>query len=1041
MVLSDTSIRRPVLATVLSAGLLIFGLFAFDRLTVREYPDIDRPVISIGTTYRGASAPIIETQVTQVIEDAIAGITGIDAITSTSREGSSSVNIEFEPARDIEGAANDVRDRIARAVGRLPDEAERPRVAKSDSDARPMIWMAVTSENMGGLALTDYAERFLVDRFSAVPGVARVMVGGGRRTAMRIWLDPAALAARRLTVQDVEAALRRQNVELPSGRVESVSREVAVRTELALATAEEFRALIVKEDAGRLIRLGEVAEVAVGAEDERSEFRVNGRTAVGIGVVKQSTANTLDVADGVATEVAALRDSLPPGATLDISFDRSVFIRQSIEEVFVALAISLALVVGVIFVFLRSAAATAIPAVAIPVSVIASFTVMAALGFSINVLTLLALVLAIGLVVDDAIVVLENIHRRMEAGEPPLLAAMRGARQIAFAVIATTVVLVAVFVPISFMEGSTGRLFREFGIAVAAAVIFSSLVALTLTPMMCSKLLRPPTQAGVLWRLTEVGFAALHRGYAWALERTLGAPIVVVVLGLAVSGAAYLLFESLPREFAPAEDRGVAFIPISAPEGASLEYTKRYVIEIEEALRPLVERGDAARIFTILAPSFGRPGAVNSAFSIVRLRDWAEREVSQRDIVAEIAPKLAAVPGVRAFALSPASLGQHFSSAPVEMVLGGPSYEVLAEWRDRILAKARLNPGLISVRSDYEETRPEIKVEIDRDRAGDLGVSVEDIGRTLETLLGSRFVTTFVRGGKEYNVVLQARPEDRTSRRDLANIYVRSEASGALVPLSNLVRFTEGAGARELKRVDRLRAITISAGLAPGATLGDAVAALDGLADTELPAAARVTYAGEAREYQRSNVAIFLTFGLALVVVFLALAAQFESFVHPFIIMLTVPLALTGALGAMALTGLSLNVYSQIAIIMLIGLQAKNAILIAEFANQLRDKGRGVRAAVLEAAVIRLRPILMTTIATAFGALPLALAEGAGAEARGTLGIVIIGGIGFATLLSLFVVPVLYDLLARFARPTGYIARRLSALEAAESGAGKAPAE
>ena len=1039
--LSDTSIHRPVLATVLSAVLLIFGLFAFDRLTVREYPDIDRPVISIGTTYRGASAPIIETQVTQVVEDAVAGISGIETISSTSREESSSVNIEFEAARDIEAAANDVRDRVARAVGRLPDEAERPRVAKSDSDARPMIWIAVSSENMDGLALTDYSERFLVDRLSAVPGVARAMVGGGRRAAMRVWVDPEALAARRLTVQDVEAALRRQNIELPSGRIESVSREVAVRTETALQSAEEFRALIVKEVSGHLVRLGEVAEVVVGAENERSEFRVNGRTAVGIGVVKQSTANTLDVADGVAAEVVALRGSVPPGFTIDVSYDRSVFIRQSIEEVFVALGIALALVVGVIFVFLRSVPATLVPAVAIPISIVASFTVLAALGFSINVLTLLALVLAIGLVVDDAIVVLENIHRRMEAGEPPLLAATRGARQIAFAVIATTVVLVAVFVPISFMEGSTGRLFREFGISVAAAVVFSSLVALTLTPMMCSKLLRPPDRAGFLWRVTEVGFAAMHRGYAWALGRTLGAPIVVVAVALAVSVAAYALFESLPREFAPPEDRGVAFIPISAPEGASLEYTKRYVIEIEEALRPLVVRGDAARVFTILAPGFGRPGAVNAAFSIVRLRDWAERDVSQSEIVAEIAPKLMAVPGVRAFAITPPGLGQRFSSAPVEMVLGGPSYEVLAEWRDRILARAREAPGLTSVRSDYEETRPEIKVEIDRDRAGDLGVSVEDIGRTLETLLGSRFVTTFIRGGKEYNVVLQARADARASRRDLADIYVRSEASGALVPLANLVRFTEGAGARALERVDRLRAITISAGLAPGTTLGEALDYLDGLADAELPAAARVTYAGEAREYRRSSAAIFLTFGLALVVVFLALAAQFESFIHPFIIMLTVPLAITGGLGAMALTGLTLNVYSQIAIIMLIGLQAKNAILIVEFANQLRDKGRAVRTAVLEASVTRLRPILMTTIATAFGALPLALASGAGAEARSTLGTVIIGGIGFATLLSLFVIPVLYDLLARFARPTGTIAKRLSALEAAEEGAGSVAAE
>ena len=1042
MMLSDISIRRPVLATVMSAVLLIFGLFAFNQLTVREYPDIDKPVVSVNTIYRGASSQIIETQVTQIIEEAVSGIEGIDTINSTSREESSSVAIEFKVNRDIDSAANDVRDRVARAVGRLPEEAESPRVAKTDSDARAIIWVVMTSDRMSPLELTDYAERFLVDSLSTVPGVARVRIGAGRRYAMRIWLDAAAMAARELTAQDVEEALRQQNVEIPSGRIESVQREVSVRTDSALKTPAEFRNIVVKQGDGYLVRLGEVARVELGPEDMRSELRVNGNNGVGLGIVKQSKANTLDVANGIAEGVERLRGGLPEGMTLDVSYDQSIFIRQSIKEVFIAIGIALSLVVAVIFVFLRSLRATLIPALAIPVSVIASFMVLATLGYSINVLTLLAFVLAIGLVVDDAIVVLENIHRRLESGEPPLLAAARGARQIAFAVIATTVVLVAVFVPISFMEGNTGRLFREFGVAVAAAVIFSSFVALSLTPMMCSKLLRPAREEALLYRLTEPGFALMHRVYRALVVRCLNMPIVVLATGVAVSGLANELFRELPREFAPVEDRGVIFIPISGPEGASLEYTRRYVLDIEDTLQPLRDRGDAVRIFTILAPSFGRPGQVNSAFSLVRLKDWSEREVSQQEIVAEIFPKLARVPGVRAFAINPASLGQRFFSAPIQMVIGGPTYEVLVEWSARIADRVRAeNPRLLNVDIDYKQTRPELKVEIDRDRAGDLGVSVEEIGRTLEALLGARFVTTFVRGGKEYNVVVQARAEDRTNPGDLNGLYVRSRTTGRLIALSNLVVFEEVAAARELKRVDRLRAITVSASLAPGYPIGEAVAYLDQVAVDVLPQAARVTYKGESREFKRSTTSLYITFGLAVLVVFLVLAAQFESFIHPLIIMLAVPLAVTGAFGAMLLNGLSLNVYTQIGIIMLIGLIAKNSILIVEFANQLRDRGHDIRSAVIEAAVTRLRPILMTTIATALGAMPLALASGAGAEARQSLGIVVIGGVSFATLLSLFIVPVLYFLLARFTKPTGYIARRLGALEAEHGEMVAAPAE
>ena len=1029
MVLSDVSIKRPVLAMVMSAVLVIFGAFAFADLPVREYPDTDPPIVSVTTVYRGASAQIIETQVTQVIEEAVAGIEGIKRISSTSREESSSVTVEFRLSRNIESASNDVRDRVARSVRNLPSEADPPRIAKVEADARPVIWLTLSSDRANGLELSDYANRFLVDAFSTVTGAASVRVYGERRYSMRIWLAKQALAARGLTVQDVEDAIRRQNVELPSGRIESSQREFTVRTASALRTPEEFRNVVIKKDGDYFIRLGEVARVELAAANTRSEFRTDGRLTVGIGVVKQSKANTLEVARGVREVVGKLKGALPEGMALDVGYDQSVFIDQSIEEVFIALSIALALVVGVIFLFLRSLRATLIPAMAIPVSVIGAFTVLAALGYSINVLTLLAFVLVIGLVVDDAIVVVENIHRHIEKGMPPLLASLHGARQIGFAVVATTLTLVAVFVPISFMEGNVGRLFREFGVSVAVAVLFSAFVALSLTPMMCSKLLREVKNEGVLYTLTQPAFNGLNWLYRTALERALGMPIVVVALTLALSGIAYNLFLALPQELAPSEDRGVVFIPVSTPEGSSLEYTRGQVSLVEDLLRPTVERGDARGVLSILAPGFGRPGSVNSGFLILRLKDWKEREIHQHAVTREIFPKLLALPGVRAYAINPASLGQRHFSSPVQLILGGPSYPTLDAWAERLMARARENPRLVNLNTDYNATRPELRVAIDRNRAADLGVSIEGIGRTLETMLGSRRVTTFDDRGERYDVIVQARPQDRETPGDISDLYVRSATSGTLIPLSNLVSFREAAGARELKREDRLRAVTLSASLAPGYTLAEALTYLERVAAEELPSEARLTFGGLSREFRESSARLYLTFGLALLIVFLVLAAQFESFIHPLVIMLSVPLAITGALAAMLLTGLTNNVYTQIGMIMLIGLVAKNGILIVEFANQLRDAGQDTLSAVTDAAVIRLRPILMTTIATAFGALPLALSTGAGAESRNALGIVIISGVSFATLLSLFVVPVLYLLLARFTRPTGYIARRLDALE------------
>jgi multidrug efflux pump len=774
-----------------------------------------------------------------------------------------------------------------------------------------------------------------------------------------------------------------------------------------------------------------VATAYLGAENDRTGMFSNGRPTIGLGIIRQSTANALEISEGVRAALARVSETLPPGTELIVRFDQSTFIKQSIYEVFHALAIAVALVIGVIFLFLRSWRATLIPSVAIPVSIVASFTVLAAMGFSINVLTLLALVLAIGLVVDDAIVVLENVHRRIEEGEAPLLASLRGARQIGFAVIATTLVLMAVFVPISFLQGNTGRLFREFGIAVAASVFFSGFVALTLTPMMCSVLLTDHDDDGWLYRVTEPVFVGMTKGYRWLLERALAMPLVIVALGVAASFAAVLLFKALPREFAPLEDRGWFLVSLVGPEGSSFDYTTRNALLVEDKVRPLIDQGIAAGILTIVAPGFGRPGQVNQAFTIVNLKDWSERSVKQQQVVKEAFPKILEVPGVRAFAVNPPSLGQSAAQAPVQIIIGGPSFKMIEEWTDRLIARAsRENPKLLNVTRDYQPTRPEIRIRVDRDRAADLGVPLDVLGRTIETLFGSRNVTTFDRDGKQYNVIVQAKSRDRASPESLQNVYVRSATSGRQIPLSNLITVSEGANARELNRTDRIRSMTISASLGPDYTLGDALAYMDRLAAEELPPEARLAYGGQSREFKESSAALYFTFAMALIIVFLTLAGQFESWIHPGIIMMSVPLAVTGALAALWLTGATLNVYSQIGIIMLIGLIAKNAILIVEFANQLRDDGLGVLDAVRESSVIRLRPILMTTIATIFGAVPLAFAHGAGAESRQALGIVIVGGMSFATLLSLFVVPVLYLLLAGFTKPAGFIEQRLKQLDA-----------
>ncbi|MBP9591831.1 MAG: efflux RND transporter permease subunit, partial [Steroidobacteraceae bacterium] len=950
MKLSDVSVERPVFATVVSLLLVILGLLAYTRLPVRELPEVESPVVSIETTYRGAAADVVETKITQVIEDRVAGLEGVTKITSQSIDGRSNINLEFAPERSVDEAANDVRDRVARVVSALPPEADPPEIAKVDFNAEPVIWVNLSSSTLDVLELTDYAERTIAERLGVLPGVARVRFGGARRPAMRVWIDREALAARQLTVADVEEALRRENVQLPAGRLESSQRELTLRTETGLATEQDFRELVIGRGAdGYLVRLREVADVRLGAENERSLSRSNGVPGISIGVEQISKANTLEVAAAVRAELERLRPQLPPGTVLEVNMDRSAFIRESIREVLIALAIALVLVLSVIYLFLGDLRATLIPAVTIPVSIVASFMVMAWFGFSINVLTLLGLVLAIGLVVDDSIVVLENIYRRMEGGEPPLVAAVDGTREIGFAVIATTAVLVAVFVPISFLQGNVGRLFREFGITVAAAVLFSSLVALTLTPMMCSKLLAGSAQRSWLSGAVDVFFRRLSARYDSLLRRLMLRPWLVVGTTIAAMAVAALLFRTLSSELAPAEDRGMMMFGLTGPEGASLEYMDRHARVAEAILMREIAAGDVVRVNARIPGGFGGASEMNQARGFVVLAPWSGRERTADQIAQAVRLELNRIPGVRSSVTAPGGWVRGGGS-PVQVVLGGTDYAELVQWRDVLMQRMQDNPGLTNVLSNYEERKPEVKVQVDRDRAADLGISLQTVGRTLETVLGSRIVTTFVDRDREYNVILQGRAEDRATPSDLDNLYVRSDRTGQLIPLANLVKLTELAGPTRLNRFDRLRAITVSASLAPGYPLGDALDFVERVVAQELPDAARLNFDGESREFRSSGGQLYFMFVLALLVVFLVLAAQFESFLHPFVIMTTVPLAVIGALVGLWLYGMSINVFSQIAAIMLVGLAAKNGILIVEFANQLRDRGVEYREAVIEAA-------------------------------------------------------------------------------------------
>ena len=1032
MKLSDVSIQRPVFAVVMSLLLVVLGFMSFTRLTLRELPAIDPPIVSVSVDYTGASAAVIESRITQVLEDALAGIEGIDTINARSSNGRSQVSIEFTSNRDIEAAANDVRDAVSRVADRMPEEARPPEIAKVESDADPIIWLNMSSTSMDTLELSDYADRYIVDRFSSLDGVAQVRIGGRQRYAMRIWLDRDQLAARGLTVGDVETALRNENVELPAGRIESTDRDFTLRVERNYVKPEDFAGIPLGKGAdGYVVRMGDVAKIELASSERRAYYRSNGEPNIGLGIVKTSTANALDVAREARAEAERISSTLPEGTRIFVAFDNTTFIEAAVDRVYATLVEAMLLVLAVIWLFLGSFRAALIPAVTVPVCLIAAFIALYAFGFSINLLTLLALVLCIGLVVDDAIVVVENVQRRIDLGEPPLVASKRGTTQVAFAVIATTAVLVAVFLPVGFLEGNTGRLFRELAVALAAAVALSAFVSLTLTPMMASKLLKPHTgQApkglhGVINRNLDRLSAAYGRFLEAHVTRT-WIYIVVMILSLLASA---LLLKVLPSELAPAEDRGSFQIMIDGPEGAGFDYTVGQVQQVEKIVSGFVgEDEPIVRANPRVPGGWGSSEEMHTGRISVFLQPWRQRDVSTPDVAADLQTHLNDLRGVRVRTQVGGGLVRS-QGQPFQIVLGGPEYAEIAQWRDRLLLRMADNPGLVGADSDYKETRPQMRVNIDRQRAADLGVSVTAIGSALETMMGSRRVTTFVDNGEEYDVLVQAGREGRASPSDLAAIRVRA-SGGELVPLSNLVTLSEVAEAGSLNRFNRLRSITINAGLAPGYPLGEAIAWAQQVASEELPQHAQISWKGESREYQNAGSAVLLTFAMALLVVFLVLAAQFESFIHPLVIMLTVPLGVLGALLGLYVSGGTINLFSQIGIVMLVGLAAKNGILIVEFANQLRDEGRNVHQAIVESAMVRLRPILMTSIATVVGAIPLVVAGGPGSASRGTIGVVVIFGVTVSTFLSLFVVPAFYSLLAPYTRSPEAVARELARQEA-----------
>ncbi len=1004
MLLPEICVKRPVLATVLSLIILLVGLISYTRLSVREYPRIDEPVVSVQTTYRGASAEVVESQLTKPLEDSLAGIEGVEIMTSQSRSEISQINVRFTLKRDPDSAAADVRDKVARARGKLPATIDEPIIAKVEADSNPVIYIAVEAGTLTTLEASDYVKRYVQPRLSVLPGAADVRIFGERRVSMRINIDRTRLAAYKLTVQDVEDAIRRQNAEIPAGRIESTAREFTVVAETDVQTAEQFANIIVANVGGYPVRIRDLGTTAIGAAEERTVSRFNGKPSLNVGVIKQAVANPLELSKAVRVEVDKMNAGLPPGMKLIVAYDTSVFIEKSIGSVFETIIEAIVLVVLVIFFFLRNLRATLIPIVTIPVSLVGAFGLMYAFGFTINTLTLLAMVLAIGLVVDDAIVMLENIFRHVEEGIPRKQAAIQGAREIGFAIVAMTLTLTSVFAPLAFATGRTGRLFIEFALTLAGAVLVSGFVALTLTPMMCSLLLRHEKKHSWLFNTIEGWIGALTQGYRRALTAVLHARWLIVVVWFVVAGLGAMFFLLLKSELAPLEDRGVILGIVSTPQGSTPQYTADQLKAIEAFYATIPE----AAAFTAIA---GFPTVVDG-IAVLRLKSWEERTKRQQQITDELRPKMQGIPGALAFAVNPPSLGQPFRSTPIEYVLMSQvPYPELQRVVDRFLDEARKYPGVQNLNIDLRLNTPEVRVAINRDKLSDVGIAVDTVGRTLETMLGGRQVTRFKKDGEQYDVIVQVAPLDRSTPADISDTYVRAK-DGSMVQLSNLVNVREGVAPQSLNHFNRLRAVKVTGTLAPGYAIGEALKAMDDAAKRALPPTAQTDLDGQSREFRKSGGEIYFTFVLALAFIYLVLSAQFESFGNPFVIMLSVPLSMTGALFVLWLAGGTLNIYSQVGLVTLVGLITKHGILIVEFSNQLRAKGETVVDAVIDAATLRLRPILMTTGAMVLGSVPLALATGAGAESRTQIGWVIVGGMTFGTLLTLFVVPTAYTFLA-----------------------------
>ncbi len=1013
MFLTDLSIKRPVVASVMSLTLVIFGIFTFQNIPTDELPDVQPPIVTIQTDYPGASAEIVDTQITQKIEDFVGGTPGLDTIDSFSEDESSRITLTFETGLDLDDVTNDVRSSVSRIMDNLPEGSNPPEIFKQSAGMRTTMWLSFSSSSMTDLELTDYADRYLTDAFSIVKGVGRVRLGGEREISLRVWLDPLALAARNLTTQDVEKILKQENIEFPAGRIESKDVDLTIQLNKPYKDVQNFKKLPLKRaNDGSIIYLEDVSKIEIGAESTRTLFKGNGKQVVGIGIYQQSDANTIDVADGVKKKIKEIKKSLPPNTTLEVSFDRSNYIKSAIYEVYKTLFIALILVTVIIYLFLGNTRALIIPIVALPVSLISTFLAIYIFDFSINLFTLMALVLAIGIVVDDAIVMLENIMRRIDMGETPLVAAYKGAKQVSFAIVATTVVLVAVFIPLIFIKGISGVLFTQTAITLSCAVIISSFVALTLSPMLGSKFLKKKMNKSFIVVKFENFLKKLTSVYEVSLKNWMLKKKIIIFFLLIITALTVFLFNFTPKKLIAEEDRGAFFVIIKAPQGSGFNFTKSKAEEIEQLLLPNVGKGEYRKLI-MRVPGFGKSAKqVNSGFIIVLLEHWSKRDRHGIKIMRESFSKIAKVPGVLAFPVMPQGIRTGGIESPVQFVILGNTYEKLIEWKEIIKTEARKNPGLASIQDDFDLNKPQLNVNINQKKAADLGISVEDIGRTLETIFGSKKVTQFTQDGKEYSIILQGDLKDRQEPESISKVFVRSKNNGKLISISNLVEYGEEGKSAFLARYNRQKAVTISARLVGDYSLDEALKFLVNVVEENTPNA-RIAYKGESEEYKKTNYELYIIFALALITAYLAMSAQFESWRHPLTIMLTVPLAILGGLLGLLVVGSSLNVYSQIALIILIGLSAKNGILIVEFANQLRREGKKIEESVIKASNIRFRPILMTSLSTIFGVLPLIIGSGPGAASRLTVGITIFGGMLFSTFFTLYVIPTVYSILAK----------------------------